>query len=109
MRKPTLLCSFSAVLFLVAISSGSPMRAGTDSALQLSAPAQPGPLLWDDPDGQLRKIDAPVACWFGVSVAVNCDGELFYTNYRIDTLYKMDAWGNLASRTPIVDSGTGAA
>jgi hypothetical protein len=57
----------------------------------------------DTPGDQLAVIYAPVTNWLGVSVAADCRGDLYYTNYQIATLYKMTATGTLISSVPIVD------
>jgi hypothetical protein len=55
-------------------------------------------------------IPLPVAK-FGVSVAVDCQGNIYYTGIANSadtstTLYKMDKLGNLISSTPIVSNGS---
>ncbi len=43
----------------------------------------------------------------GVSIAVDCAGNLYYNNYRSDSLYTIDINGNLLARVPTVDAATG--
>ncbi len=45
----------------------------------------------------------------GVSVAVDCEGNVYYTLSGNTNLFKMDKDGNLLSTTPITDAGSGAA
>jgi hypothetical protein len=58
----------------------------------------------------LRVITVPVpaASGVGVSVAVDCRGTIYYTNYMDATLYKCDAMGNFISSVPMMDA-SGAA
>jgi hypothetical protein len=46
---------------------------------------------------------------YGVSVAVDCQGNVYYTLAGNANLFMMDKDGNLLSTTPIVDAGSGAA
>lgn len=65
----------------------------------LSAQANPGDLV--------ASVNLPVL-GFGVSVGVDCEGTLYYTQGD-QNLYKMDKLGNLLATIPITDAATGAA
>jgi hypothetical protein len=54
------------------------------------------------PGDLIRNVDLPVP-GFGVSVAVDCNGTIYYT-IGDTTLYSMDADGNLLGQVPIVDA-----
>jgi Putative Ig domain len=57
----------------------------------------------------LRVITVPVtsSSCCGIGIAVDCNGDLYYTNSFDPTLYQIDAFGNLLNTTPITDSATG--
>jgi hypothetical protein len=59
------------------------------------------------PPAALRTIPSPVinGCGYGVTVAATCAGELFYTNTCNDTLYKINAFGQLQSAVLITENG----
>jgi len=59
-----------------------------------------------DPGDLITAVDLPVA-GFGVSVANNCDGEIYYTNNGEFVLRKTDASGTDLGFVPIVDAATG--
>lgn len=67
----------------------------------MASPAQAAP------GDLLARVDLPVP-GFGVSVGVDCDGNLFYTQGDAN-LYKMNASGALLATIPITDSVSGAA
>jgi hypothetical protein len=54
----------------------------------------------------IANVDLPVQGQ-GVSVAVDCEGVIYYT-HTDGTLYMMDSAGNDLGSVPITDSGTGA-
>ena len=58
----------------------------------------------DDPPVTLRVITVPVTAGIGVSIAADCRGDLYYTNYFGGVLYQMDALGNLIASNAIVDA-----
>jgi hypothetical protein len=95
-----------AVLLVLCIAAFAVASAplGTVEAYQAGLAGADGNSRLDTPGDQLRVIYAPVGAWLGVAVAANCRGELFYTNYQVDTLYKMDAWGNYMGEVPILDA-----
>ena len=51
-------------------------------------------------------VPSPTCC--GIGIAVDCEGNLFYTNSFSDTLYKMDKTGLLLDKKPLTDAATGA-
>ena len=51
----------------------------------------------------ITTVNLPVS-GFGVSVAVDCEGNVYYTLAESTYLYKMDKDGNLLSTTEIVDA-----
>ncbi len=59
------------------------------------------------PGDQLAKITVPVPSGLGVSVAVDCDGFLYYTNSYSANLYKIKSDGTLVNTIPLKDSVTG--
>lgn len=61
-----------------------------------------------NPGDQVVQVPLPVT-GFGVSVAVDCDGNIYYTNNGQNNLYVMDKTGALLNTLPTVDSVTGAA
>jgi len=63
---------------------------------------------WADPGDPVLSVDLPVVD-FGVSVASNCDGEIYYTNGNDFRLHKTDANGTNLGFVLIIDSATGAA
>jgi hypothetical protein len=54
----------------------------------------------------IQNVPLPVG-GYGVSVAVDCDGRVYYTIDEDTNLYVMDKDGNLLNTVPIVDSGSG--
>jgi hypothetical protein len=86
---------FSGKLFFVALVVAC-------AAVFMAAPAatQPGTLIGNVP--------LPVT-GYGVSVAVDCFGNVYYTLYMNSNLYKMDKTGALLATIPIVDTTTGQA
>jgi len=103
MTRRLAVCTILLVLSIVAFSYGDNNQKGTVELYQsgeIQPTVQPGV---DTPGDQLSVIFAPVPSWLGVSVAANCRGELFYTNYVVDTLYKMTAAGVLLSQIPLRD------
>jgi hypothetical protein len=63
---------------------------------------------WAAPGNEIAHVTLPVT-GFGVSVANDCQGNIFYTNNGQHNLYVMDASGTLLNTLPVVDSATGAA
>ncbi|MCK6555280.1 hypothetical protein L6Q96_11985 [Candidatus Binatia bacterium] len=63
-----------------------------------AAHAQPGTLI--------KTIALPVT-GFGVSVAADCTGNIFYTNASDSNLYTIDKDGNLLDTTPVTAAGSG--
>jgi hypothetical protein len=64
----------------------------------------------DTPGSALGTVTVPVpASFLGVSVAVDCEGNIYYTNYDQTNLYKINLAGTLLSTTPLVDATTGGA
>ena len=57
------------------------------------------------PGDLVTSVNLPVG-GFGVSIGVDCDGNLYYTQGD-QNLYRMDKNGTLLTTTPITDSGTG--
>src|SRR2546427_10474139 len=55
-------------------------------------------------------VPLPTSPGFGVSVAVDCDGNVYYTQQQPDDphLYKMNKTGTLLARPIITDSVSGA-
>lgn len=88
------------------LSHSRPVRGasiGAVAALTLllwtgTAGAQPGTLI--------KTITLPVT-GFGVSVAADCTGNIFYTNASDSNLYTIDKDGNLLDTTPVTAAGTG--
>ena len=54
-------------------------------------------------------VPVPAASGIGVSIAVDCVGNLYYTNYGDTHLYIMDAFGTLLDTKDMVDGASGAA
>jgi streptogramin lyase len=112
MKHSNLLFSVFALLAVLVASSANATPIGTVEAYKAGLAGTDGHTRHNRLDAvgdSLRVIYAPVQNWLGVSVAANCRGDLFYTNYLVDTLYKMDAWGNLTGQVPMMDAATGAA
>lgn len=65
--------------------------------------------VYSQPGTLVTKIKVPVLSptGIGVSLAVDCNGNLYYTNFHSAFLYKMDKNGNLLSTNPLHDSTTG--
>ncbi len=59
-----------------------------------------------NPGDLIMNVNLPVS-GMGVSVAVDCEGNVYYTLSSQSNLYKMDKDGNLLSTTSIVDAGSG--
>ncbi len=59
-----------------------------------------------NPGDLIMNVPLPVT-GFGVSVAVDCEGNVYYTLSGNTNLIKMDKDGNHLSTTPIVDAGSG--
>ncbi len=71
-------------------------------------------LLLAQPGTLIKNVPLPVP-GVGVSVAVDCDGNVYYTNVEVspvggtdNKLHKMDKDGNLISSTLILDASSGA-
>lgn len=61
-----------------------------------------------NPGDQLGLVNVPYpTSTLGVSVAVNCDRVIFYTNYQDPYLYKTDKTGAALGVLPLTDSVTG--
>jgi hypothetical protein len=62
------------------------------------------------PGDTLVRITVPVPSpsGIGIGIAVDCEGNLYYTNTLVDTLYKMDKTGLLLDQKPLTDAATGA-
>ena len=60
------------------------------------------------PGDLITNVPLPVA-GFGVSVGVDCDGNVYYTLQNDPHLYKMDKLGNLLASPVVTDSASGAA
>lgn len=60
------------------------------------------------PGDQIVQVNLPVQ-GFGVSVAVDCDGNVYYTSNGQFNLYVIDKNGALLNTLPTVDAATGAA
>ncbi|MFI5398342.1 MAG: hypothetical protein ACHQ9S_22625 [Candidatus Binatia bacterium] len=58
------------------------------------------------PGDLIGNVNLPVT-GFGVSVAVDCSGNVFYTLANDTNLYKMDKTGTLLSTTPITNANGG--
>jgi len=58
------------------------------------------------PGDLVTKISVPVPSptGYGIGIAVDCDGNLYFTNTWIDTLYKMDKTGLLLDKKPLKDA-----
>jgi hypothetical protein len=105
MRRLLTVCVLLSLPFSLAFASNSVTPIGTveaSNAWTIDYKSEPSGL--DSVGDQLRVIFAPVPASLGVSVAADCRGDLYYTNYGIDTLYKMDAFGALIDRIPIRDA-----
>jgi hypothetical protein len=107
MERRIAICAFLFILFMVAYSNGDTVPKGTVELFESNQYLPPPQAGVDNPGDQLAVIFAPVPGTIGVSVAANCRGELFYTNYQVDSLYKMTAAGVLLDRVPLRDP-TGA-
>jgi hypothetical protein len=68
------------------------------AVLPVATVAQPGTLI--------QNVPLPVT-GIGVSVAVDCQGAVYYTLYQQTNLYVMDKDGNLQTTLPIIDAATG--
>ena len=61
-----------------------------------------------NPGDNLGVVNVPYpASFLGVSVAVNCDRVIYYTNYQDPHLYKTDKTGAALGILPLVDVATG--
>ncbi|MBK6766722.1 MAG: T9SS type A sorting domain-containing protein [bacterium] len=56
----------------------------------------------------LRVITVPVPHWLGVCISADCRGDLYYTNYGLGVLHKMNEFGALLSSNSIVDASGNA-
>jgi hypothetical protein len=62
------------------------------------------------PGDTLARISVPIPspAGIGIGIAVDCEGNLYYTNSWVDTLYKMDKTGVLLDKKALTDAATGA-
>ena len=60
------------------------------------------------PGDLIRTVTMPVP-GYGVSVAVDCEGSIYYTFNSNTNLYKMDSDGALLDVVPLIDTATGRA
>lgn len=104
MKKLTVLFACLSVVAFATFAGAESTPMGTAEIYKAGLHENYGTSGLDAPGDQLRVIFAPVPSGLGVSVAADCRGDLYYTNYGVDTLYKMDAFGVLISRTPITDA-----
>jgi hypothetical protein len=104
MKKVSTLCLVLLGLSFVVFAGISSRPVGTVQIPRVDRAAGTVPARLDTIGDQLAVIFAPVPGDIGVSVAADCRGDLYYTNFRVDTLYKMDASGMLLDRVPIRDA-----
>jgi hypothetical protein len=62
------------------------------------------------PPGPIDSATVPVqnGCLYGIDLASSCDGELFYTNTCLDSLYTTNADGDRLAAVNVVINGWGA-
>jgi hypothetical protein len=107
MKKVTTLCAALALLALTAMAATSPTALNTLDAYKAGLTGNTrGAGSLDNVGDVLRVITTPIGAASGVavSVAVDCRGLLYYTNFQSDTLYKCDAFGNFVGWVPMVDA-----